>query len=215
VIDVRRRLQLPSGESGTYYSLLDLEKGVGASVSRLPVSLRILVESVLRQLDGRLVRDEDVEALVQCQPDAARTAEVPFVVARVLLQDFTGVPLLVDLAAMRSAVTRRCARRSRDRSLRAGRLLRSRRQRASAIRARLIASSSSCSQKRKRQTFRRYEMTTGPLGRDQGTGHEVAHPAPLPACVSRPTRGHGDHPRGEARPRMTMDLHGHWTKERE
>jgi aconitate hydratase len=71
---------------------------VGTSVSRLPVSLRILVESVLRQLDGRLVRDEDVEALVQCQPDAARTAEVPFVVVRVLLQDFTGVPLLVDLA---------------------------------------------------------------------------------------------------------------------
>jgi aconitate hydratase len=69
---VRRRLQLPSEESGTYYSLPDLEKRVGASVSRLPVSLRILVESVLRQLDGRLARDEDVEALVQCQPNSAR-----------------------------------------------------------------------------------------------------------------------------------------------
>jgi aconitate hydratase len=107
MIDVRQRLQLPSGTSRTYYSLPDLEKRVGASVSRLPISLRILLESVLRHLDGRLVHDEDVEAIVQWQPDAARTAEVPFVVGRVLLQDFTGVPLLVDLAAMRSAVARR------------------------------------------------------------------------------------------------------------
>ena len=71
------------------------------------MSLRILLESVLRNLDGRRIRDEDVEALVSWQPRAARTAEVPFVVGRVLLQDFTGVPLLVDLAAMRSAVARR------------------------------------------------------------------------------------------------------------
>jgi aconitate hydratase len=106
MIDVRQRLQLPSGASGTYYSLPDLEKRMGASVSRLPISLRILLESVLRHLDGRLVHDEDVEAIVQWQPDAARTVEVPFVVGRVLLQDFTGVPLLVDLAAMRSAVAR-------------------------------------------------------------------------------------------------------------
>jgi aconitate hydratase len=107
MIDLRQRMQLQSGASGTYYSLRHLEKKVGASLSRLPVSLRILVESVLRHLDGRLVRDEDVEALVHWQPKAARTAEVPFVVGRVLLQDFTGVPLLVDLAAMRSAVARR------------------------------------------------------------------------------------------------------------
>jgi aconitate hydratase len=72
----------------------------------LPVSLRILVEFVLRNLDGQRIRDGDVEALVGWQPSAARTAEVPFVVGRVLLQDFTGVPLLVDLAAMRSAVAR-------------------------------------------------------------------------------------------------------------
>jgi aconitate hydratase len=107
MIDVRQRLQLPSAASRTYYSLPDLEKRLGTSLSRLPVSLRILVESVLRQLDGRLVRDEDIEALVHWQPKAVRTAEVPFVVGRVLLQDFTGVPLLVDLAAMRSAVARR------------------------------------------------------------------------------------------------------------
>jgi len=108
MIDTRQRLPLSSGASGTYYSLPLLEKaGVVAAVSRLPVSLRILLESVLRNLDGRRIRDEDVEELARWQPTAARTAEVPFVVGRVLLQDFTGVPLLVDLAAMRSAVLRR------------------------------------------------------------------------------------------------------------
>jgi aconitate hydratase A / 2-methylisocitrate dehydratase len=80
---------------------------MGARLSRLPVSLRVLLESVLRNLDGRRIRDEDVEALAGWQPTAVRTAEIPFVVGRVLLQDFTGVPLLVDLAAMRSAVLRR------------------------------------------------------------------------------------------------------------
>jgi aconitate hydratase len=107
MIDTRQRLRLPSGTSRTYYSLPQLEQTGIASLSRLPVSLRILLESVLRNLDGRRIRDEDVEGLVSWQPGAARTAEVPFVVGRVLLQDFTGVPLLVDLAAMRSAVARR------------------------------------------------------------------------------------------------------------
>ena len=137
MIDIKQRLQLPSGASPTYYSLPLLEKRGVARVSRLPVSLRIVLESVLRNLDGERIRDEDVEALARWQPNAARTAEVPFVVGRVLLQDFTGVPLLVDLAAMRSAVARRGARRragaaarpgrSGDRSLGAGRLLRPRR----------------------------------------------------------------------------------------
>jgi aconitate hydratase len=107
MIDVRQRLELSSGASRTYCSLPRLEKAGFTAVSRLPVSLRILLESVLRHLDGRRVRDEDVEALARWQPGAARTAEVPFVVGRVLLQDFTGVPLLVDLAAMRSAMARR------------------------------------------------------------------------------------------------------------
>ena len=106
MIDVRQRLDLASGSSRTYHALPLLEKqGVG-TVSRLPVSLRILLESVLRNLDGRRIRDEDVETLSRWQPSAARTAEIPFVVGRVLLQDFTGVPLIVDLAAMRSAVAR-------------------------------------------------------------------------------------------------------------
>jgi aconitate hydratase len=107
MIDVRQRLHSPSGASGTYYSLPLLEKKGVAHISRLPVSIRILLESVLRHLDGRRIRNEDVEAIAAWQPGATRTAEVPLIVGRVLLQDFTGVPLLVDLAAMRSAVALR------------------------------------------------------------------------------------------------------------
>src|SRR5712672_4113528 len=75
-------------------------------VARMPVSLRIVLESLLRNLDGKRVREEDVKSLARWQPKGERTDEIPFVVARVLLQDFTGVPLVVDLAAMRSAVKR-------------------------------------------------------------------------------------------------------------
>jgi len=107
MIDVRRQLELPSGGSSTYFSLPALEQGGVANVSRLPVSIRIMLESVLRNLDGRRIRDGDVLALANWQPRAPRTSEVPFAVGRVLLQDFTGVPLLVDLAAMRAAVERR------------------------------------------------------------------------------------------------------------
>jgi aconitate hydratase len=107
MMDVRRRLDLPSGTSRTYYSLPMLEKTGLARLSRLPVTIRILLESVLRHVDGQRIRDDDVEALAGWRPDTPRTAEVPFVVGRVLLQDFTGVPLLVDLAAMRSAVASR------------------------------------------------------------------------------------------------------------
>src|SRR3954468_5781776 len=109
MIDVRQRLNVPSGTSRTYYSLPMLEKSGIARLSRLPVTIRILLESVLRHVDGLRIRAEDVEALATWRPDAQRTAEVPFVVGRVLLQDFTGVPLLVDLAAMRSAVVTRGA----------------------------------------------------------------------------------------------------------
>ncbi len=91
------------GTRGWLYSLPALERrGLGA-ISRLPVSLRIVLESLLRNCDGVRVREEDVRALAAWRPNAPRTEEVPFVVARVLLQDFTGVPLLVDLAAMREA----------------------------------------------------------------------------------------------------------------
>src|SRR5205809_2331928 len=95
-----------AGKTGQFYSLGQLEKeGVGR-ISKLPVSIRIVLESVLRNLDGTRITEDDVRNLANWQPNAERTEEVPFIVARVLLQDFTGVPLLVDLAAMRSAVTR-------------------------------------------------------------------------------------------------------------
>src|SRR6267154_457437 len=95
-----------SGKTGQIYSLPQLEKeGVGP-ISRLPVSIRIVLESVLRNFDGEKITEDDVRNVANWQPNGERTEEVPFVVARVLLQDFTGVPLLVDLAAMRSSVVR-------------------------------------------------------------------------------------------------------------
>ena len=105
--DVRESLTLPSGQTATYYSLPKLAREAKADLARLPVCLRIMLESVLRNHDGERIQDDDVDALVNWQAKAERNAEVPFVVGRVLLQDFTGVPLLVDLAAMRSAVARR------------------------------------------------------------------------------------------------------------
>src|SRR5215475_8142484 len=95
-----------AGQTGQFYSLPQLEtEGVGP-VSKLPISIRVVLESVLRNFDGQKITEDDVRAVANWQAGAERTEEVPFVVARVLLQDFTGVPLLVDLAAMRSAVTR-------------------------------------------------------------------------------------------------------------
>lgn len=98
--------ELGNGQLGQFYALPQLEReGVGP-VSRLPVSIRIVLESVLRNYDGQKVSEQDVRNLVNWKPTAERTEEIPFVVARIVLQDFTGVPLLVDLAAMRSAVSR-------------------------------------------------------------------------------------------------------------
>ncbi|MGI8918882.1 MAG: aconitate hydratase [Pyrinomonadaceae bacterium] len=94
------------GLSGQFYSLPQLEKENVGPVSKLPVSIRIVLESLLRNFDGKRITEEDIRGLANWEPNAARTEEIPFVVARVLLQDFTGVPLLVDLAAMRSAVSR-------------------------------------------------------------------------------------------------------------
>jgi aconitate hydratase len=97
---------LGSGERGQFYSLPKLEQAGVGNVSRLPVSIRIVLESVLRNVDGRKIGERDVRTLANWQPNAERVDEIPFMVARVLLQDFTGVPLLVDLAAMRSAAER-------------------------------------------------------------------------------------------------------------
>ncbi len=105
-LQTQRELQLGDGRKVRYHALAALEAAGLPSVSRLPVSIRIVLESLLRNCDGKKVREEEVRTLAAWKPTAARTAEVPFVVGRVLLQDFTGVPLLVDLAAMRSAVER-------------------------------------------------------------------------------------------------------------
>ena len=101
-----RSFELGNGKQGQLYSLPALEQAGLGPVSRLPVSLRLVLESVLRNCDGSKVTEQNVRALAQWQPNAERTAEIPFIVARIVLQDFTGVPLLVDLAAMRSAVAR-------------------------------------------------------------------------------------------------------------
>ena len=89
-----------------FASLKKLEAALGISIARLPVSIRIVLESVLRNCDGVKVTPEHVRQLASWKPNGERTEEIPFTVARVLLQDFTGVPLLADLAAMRSAATR-------------------------------------------------------------------------------------------------------------
>ena len=91
-----------SGKSGKFYSLPALETAGVARVSRLPVAIRIVLESVLRNCDGKKVTEAHVKQLANWGPTAARVDEIPFVVARVVLQDFTGVPLLADLAAMRN-----------------------------------------------------------------------------------------------------------------
>ena len=101
-----QKFDLGNGKQGQFYSLPALEKaGVGA-ISKLPVSIRIVLESVLRNCDGKKVSEANVKELANWKPTETRTAEIPFVVARIVLQDFTGVPLLVDLAAMRSAVAK-------------------------------------------------------------------------------------------------------------
>src|SRR5208337_2826046 len=95
-----------NGKPGSFYSLPALEAAGIGPVSKLPVSIRIVLESVLRNCDGLKVQEANVKELANWKPVESRTAEIPFVVARIVLQDFTGVPLLVDLAAMRSAVAR-------------------------------------------------------------------------------------------------------------
>jgi len=88
-------------KGGKFYSLPQLGKSLGVAIDRLPVSIRIVLESVLRNCDGKKVTEEHVRRLAGWKPNAARAEEIPFVLARIVLQDFTGVPLLCDLAAMR------------------------------------------------------------------------------------------------------------------
>src|ERR1035438_488263 len=101
-----RNFDLGNGQQGALHSLPQLEKAAVGPVSRLPVSIRLVLESVLRNCDGKKVHEANVKELANWKATGTRTAEIPFVVARIVLQDFTGVPLLVDLAAMRSAVAK-------------------------------------------------------------------------------------------------------------
>lgn len=94
---------LPSGKQ--YYDITKLQQTTNANIDRLPVCLRIVLESLLRHHDGHVVTDEHITALANWQAKGERTQEIPFSVSRVILQDYTGVPLLVDLAAMRDAAT--------------------------------------------------------------------------------------------------------------
>jgi aconitate hydratase len=101
-----RRFQYAGGQQAKYFSLPALEEAGLKSVSRLPVSLRIVLESVIRNCDDQRVAEDDIVGLVNWNAKDPAPDEIPFVVARIVLQDFTGVPLLVDLAAMRNAVAR-------------------------------------------------------------------------------------------------------------
>ena len=99
-----RQFDLGGGRTGQFHSLPALQEAGLGHISRLPVSLRIVLESVLRNCDGKKVSEESVRQLAAWNAKKPASEEIPFVVARIVLQDFTGVPLLVDLAAMRTAV---------------------------------------------------------------------------------------------------------------
>ncbi len=105
-LNTLKEFKISGNKKGQFYSLPALQKALGAKIDRLPVSIRIVLESVLRNCDGKKVTEAHVRQLANWKPNAARTDEIPFVVARVVLQDFTGVPLLADLAAMRGVASK-------------------------------------------------------------------------------------------------------------
>ena len=105
-LNTLKDFKITETRKGKLYSLPALEKKLGVNLSRLPISIRIVLESVLRNCDGKKVTEEHIHQLANWLPTAARTDEIPFVVARVVLQDFTGVPLLADLAAMRNVAAK-------------------------------------------------------------------------------------------------------------
>ena len=101
-----KEFQLASGRSGKYYALSALEAAGLGRVSRMPYSLRVVLESLLRNCDGKRVSEHNVRELAAWQPNAPRTEEIPFVVARIVLQNLAGFPALADFAAMRGAARR-------------------------------------------------------------------------------------------------------------
>ncbi|QJE96797.1 aconitate hydratase [Luteolibacter luteus] len=108
-MDTLRTFQTGSGAEGKFYSLPALAEQGFPNLSKLPVSIRIVLESVLRCVDGRKVTEKDVANLANYNAKTPGEYEIPFTVARIVLQDFTGVPLLVDVAAMRDAAVKRGA----------------------------------------------------------------------------------------------------------
>ena len=105
-LDTLKEFTISGSHKGKFHSLPALQKKLGVNLERLPVSIRIVLESVLRNCDGNKVTEAHVRQLANWKPKADRTDEIPFVVARVVLQDFTGVPLLADLAAMRGVASK-------------------------------------------------------------------------------------------------------------
>ena len=105
-LNALKEFKISATKKGKFHSLPALQKTLGVNLDRLPISIRIVLESVLRNCDGKKVTEEHVRQLANWKPKAARTDEIPFVVARVVLQDFTGVPLLADLAAMRGVASK-------------------------------------------------------------------------------------------------------------
>ncbi|HWZ46917.1 MAG TPA: aconitate hydratase AcnA, partial [Herbaspirillum sp.] len=105
-LNTLKEFKISDSKKGKFYSLPALEKKLGINISRLPVSIRIVLESVLRNCDGKKVTEDHIRELANWTPTGPRTNEIPFVVARIVLQDFTGIPLLADLAAMRGVAKR-------------------------------------------------------------------------------------------------------------
>jgi aconitate hydratase len=101
-----KEFKISGTKTGHFHSLPALQKVLGMPIDRLPISIRIVLESVLRNCDGKKVTEAHVRQLAGWKPNASRTDEIPFVVSRVVLQDFTGVPLLADLAAMRGVASK-------------------------------------------------------------------------------------------------------------
>ena len=110
--DTLKSFQL-GGKPAFFHSLPALGEQLGVDIQRLPVSIRIVLESVLRNCDGNKITEKHVRELANWKATGKRDTEIPFVVARVVLQDFTGVPLLADIAAMRSTAQRMDADPSR------------------------------------------------------------------------------------------------------
>src|SRR5699024_2738504 len=92
------------GKTYNYYDLKAIEEADLGKVERLPFSIRVLLESVIRQYDGRVIKDEHVKGLAKWGTKEGKGTDVPFKPSRVILQDFTGVPAVVDLASLRKAM---------------------------------------------------------------------------------------------------------------